>query len=906
MPQDRDVKLNEGTGGASIATEYTKYGGLTAHFQLVKPVHGASGTINVVGDSTPWPSVLRGGASNNKLTTTRVAGSNDTLDVNLRGQSGADRVAINISQFAGTSFGTNHGIPIANVGRTGGSVLVVGGSEVGAPLTVTGGTGGFTIRGITHATDSILVHGSSFAYPVGVSLDSPILIKYPPGVGLSAGAPGATYEYPASVAIQGMSGGYLVGITSGSSITGGLMIRGLTHGTGHGYGDSVTVHGHVGAVPVGITAGSLNSGNIGLNVRGLTTGGAGGIGADHVVVHSIMSDGSTGNTLDTRRLLSTTDNVGVTGMGKYGTIGAQIIGNTGEVVGVSGDALKVSITDATISATVNVGADIEVKNDSGNGLYVQGTTTGNPVTVTAASGATFTCIATDFDIRNLDDKVDSIRIVGTTGSGFIGVTAGSQAAGDFGLNIRRTDGGTIGYTGGSPGGYSTVDTIAIQGLSGGHVVGITASGILPIRLLKNTDDSIRVHGATGSYDLGVTAGSQAAGDFGLNVRRLYGGTAGFTGSLNDGTPNTGYINIDTIAIQGICGAYPVGVTTGSNPLMVTSSITDPITVTGGGSGGSINVQVVSATGKPIGASGDSLKVSVTDAVINADVTISSAVEINNDSGNPIPIAGGNTLAMRIEGFSGGDGVYSNIFPVVVAGTTGYDALPVRVAGITGGTPMPVGLSGDVNVRDISGTVSLPTGAAKDETLTNYFADLGNTLGLLGATLDKLINKFPGGIVNVDYNDEEYILPSYNLIKKALPEFYDADNANRGLPSREVQDAIALSLSTLAGSVDASTSEVAISIASGSIKNPTDFVSGLFDVSGTSPTRIDSNSTPLINGINIKGHPRNEDHIWISHNNSGDNGYPLGAGEELFLDIDDLNKIYLYADQTGLTACYMRR
>ena len=103
-----------------------------------------------------------------------------------------------------------------------------------------------------------------------------------------------------------------------------------------------------------------------------------------------------------------------------------------------------------------------------------------------------------------------------------------------------------------------------------------------------------------------------------------------------------------------------------------------------------------------------------------------------------------------------------------------------------------------------------------------------------------------------------------------------------------------------------TNDLAISIASGSIKNPSEFVSGSFDVSGTSPTRIETNATPLINGVNIKGHPRNEDHIWIAHNNSGGNGYPLGAGEELFLDIDDLNKIYLYADQAGLTACYMRR
>ena len=93
---DRDVVLNAGTGGANIASEYSKYGGVTAHFQMVKPVHGASGTINAVSDAAPWPSVLRGGGSNNKLTTSLLAGSNDTFDVNISGQSGANNIATNI------------------------------------------------------------------------------------------------------------------------------------------------------------------------------------------------------------------------------------------------------------------------------------------------------------------------------------------------------------------------------------------------------------------------------------------------------------------------------------------------------------------------------------------------------------------------------------------------------------------------------------------------------------------------------------------------------------------------------------------------------------------------------------------------------------------------------------------
>lgn len=882
---DRDVVLNAGTGGANIASEYSKYGGVTAHFQMVKPVHGASGTINAVSDAAPWPSVLRGGGSNNKLTTTLLTGSNDTFDVNLRGQSGANNIATNMTQFAGLEIGTAHGLPITNVGNTGGLFLAVAGDAVGGPVIVTGGTGGLNIRGLTFATDSVRVHGTTGATPVGVSLGGPIFVQYVAGKGLSAGAPGATSEYPASIAIQGISGGYLVGITAGSSADTGLFIRGLTHSV-----DSMVVHGYDGAVAVGVTAGAG-----GFNIRGLT----GTRDVVGIVGWGAGGTASPGTTLDIRNLVSTRDTVGVTGSGLYGTIATMIVGRTGENVGVSGDALKVSLVDATVNATINVGTDIEVSNDAGNPLFISGTTGAfgdARLWIGTTGNIGITVAASNFDIRNLTEQQDSIRIVGTTGSYSVGITAGSQETGHPGLNVRRLDGGTAGFTGslndGTPDtGYINIDTVAIQGMSGGYHVTVGAtSGGFGIRNLSSSQDSVRIIGTTGSYDLGVTSGNQHMGDVGFNVRRLFGGTAGFSGGMTLGDNNGG---IDSVAIQGICGGYAVGITTGSNQLSVVSTATNPVIIKGvSGPYGALPVQLFSAGGTAFGMSsdGESLRVSIADAQINANVTVSSQVEIANDDGNPIPISGGNTAAVRIEGSTG-----SNVVPISIVGATTWGP-PIRIAGVTTGTPVWVSnqLDETFDITDITGTVTLPTGAAKDATLSDTMATLGSTLGLLGVTLDMILDKLPGGAINVDPLNTLYILPS----SKQVDNIDSDTNAIMGY-----SNTTASNTGTVAGAVDSAKMKVKIAV--GDIAVPTSFTTGSKDVNASS-VQITTNPTTLNNGINIKGHPRNEDHIWVTQDDTANNGYPLGAGEELFLDINDLNKVYVYADQTGLTACYIYR
>ncbi len=58
------------------------------------------------------------------------------------------------------------------------------------------------------------------------------------------------------------------------------------------------------------------------------------------------------------------------------------------------------------------------------------------------------------------------------------------------------------------------------------------------------------------------------------------------------------------------------------------------------------------------------------------------------------------------------------------------------------------------------------------------------------------------------------------------------------------------------------------------------------------------------GVKIKGHHNNSDYVYVGV--AGVNavtGYPLGPSEEIFLEIDQIQSVYIYASPNG-TACYI--
>jgi hypothetical protein len=199
-----------------------------------------------------------------------------------------------------------------------------------------------------------------------------------------------TESYPLPVKIYGTTG-TTVPVSGTISGTGSFYVRtnpgiplvviGSTFGSDARVGITGTIQGISGGVPVGVT-GYVNILNT-LAVYGIS-------GATAIAV--------TGG----RRLSSTTDsvtvvgNVGLSGglaltagnnsVSVYGPGGTTFVyanvyaNNT--AVGISGDALKVAVTNTGFTFSVSLSSTIGVTNDNvNNGLRVQGTSGGTPVTI---------------------------------------------------------------------------------------------------------------------------------------------------------------------------------------------------------------------------------------------------------------------------------------------------------------------------------------------------------------------------------------------------------------------------------------------------------------------------------------------------------------------------------------------
>ena len=440
----------------------------------------------------------------------------------------------------------------------------------------------------------------------------------------------------------------------------------------------------------------------------------------------------------------------------------------------------------------------------------------------------------------------AIHVTGPIGvTGYIGITAPLGTSG--GIYTRRLDAGPIGYTGfrgythdQSVTGSEDYDTIAVQGISGGTRVGVTgskfsirglyggaigytgASGYGPSGAeysgasdFKHGIDYIAIQGLSGGHTVKVDSEN-------LDIRGLSAGVIGYTGSPTNST--------DTIAIQGISGGTLVGVTFAGTSIGVTGTVkiedltagTDSVAVYHADGGKTLAVNLAQVNGTTIGASGDALKVAVTNSGLTLSATIGTVVYVKSPTGAT----------------SG----------LVVSGSTDVNAEPVHVT--PDGGSMTVSAT-DLDIRNLTAADTVSIGGRVSTDVTALKSSV-NTVSTSVSAQTSAINQLK---TSVD-----------------------------GL--RTLVSNVNSTIATIDGSKK-------MRVAS-SPNVPNSVKSGRTNVTPSGVQLSSSGVTNLTNGIYIRANSANTSTVFIGDARivqSPNNGYPLEAGEQIFLAVADPGNVF---------------
>lgn len=273
------------------------------------------------------------------------------------------------------------------------------------------------------------------------------------------------------------------------------------------------------------------------------------------------------------------------------------------------------------------------------------------------------------------------------------------------------------------------------------------------RVTEGYPAPIKICGITGTT-LPVSGSISGTGDFYVRTNPtvpliVKGSTftsdaaVGITGTIQgiaNGTPVgvTGYVNIlNQVAVFGVSGGTSIAVTGGRRLAYTTDSVsvygnvgisgglalsagTNSISVFGPGGTTFVHTNVYS-NGTAIGASGDALKVAVTNSGFTFSVSLSSTIGVTNDSVNN---------ALRVQGLCGGT-------PVKIQGSLAGGAVEIGAY-----SSIPVGVSGTVSIDDtdlLDKIESLKTNIATVSANAGYALDILNLINSAGAGAKVVVN-----------------------------------------------------------------------------------------------------------------------------------------------------------------------
>ena len=248
------------------------------------------------------------------------------------------------------------------------------------------------------------------------------------------------------------------------------------------------------------------------------------------------------------------------------------------------------------------------------------------------------------------------------------------------------------------------------------------------------------------------------------------------------------------------------------------------------------------------------------------------------TGDPVGITGSIKLAEDI-------GITGN---VGVTGTVGIaDTVTVRgEVGISGGS---------LNLNAGTDNVAVFGHDGRQFVKTELYASGGTTIGVSGDALKVALTNSGVtfalnvaatiGITNANGAASASDAITVQGVSGGTPVIVKGRNGEAIEVTNTAGDALGITAENLRVSIE-------------SYIKPSSLVSGTMvaGAAGTTGTQVLSASTPLKSGLTVKSHPTNIDFIFIGDSglSAGNtfNGYPLESGESIFLEVDNVNLVYV--------------
>lgn len=523
--------------------------------------------------------------------------------------------------------------------------------------------------------------------------------------------------------------------------------------------------------------------------------------------------------------------------------------------------VKVSFGDSTSGGT-RVTSSQGLPSEIIASVPIDVTSISNPVTVSGTvgvhgiAGATAVGItATNFDIRGITHTRDSIRVLGgvtvTNGHGDTPYDGSNVAVGFQTRLLRATKGPeaqtSVGFlTAALSSTPSVEDTVRVVGLSGAYPVGVTATA-LDIRGLTYTKDSVSVLNTVSvQNDTSSNPFTANKSEKGFQTRLLR-ATTSSDPSGDQASLNAAVVGVeDTVRVVGLSGAYPVDVMGMGVTNIANRSTRLPFHVDDTGA----------------------LYVNLASGTINVTAGISSSNFVL--TGISLANATGATMTVQINGY------------------TGSGAIPVGVTAT------------DLDIRNLSSSsdsvyaqIRLLGGACADS------VDLGGTAGLVMEHFNSAL--VPNG--NQIYQLRTDDVSSSQILTKIT-------ESNTGL--QPLMSAIKSSLTSdylvtgagvdTTGEGSFSTNSKALRVVVANVVQPHGVTSGRI---GASTTATAMGSHPLKSGVHFKSDLGNSNAtIFIGTNNQNQIGYPLYNGDQIFIETDNTNRIFLSSSVAGATVYFI--